>query len=169
MTTWLLRLGSTRRPGEPIRGPRALHLSGDHDRAAAEWLALGCPYLAALAWYDSGTEAGLRRALEICTDLGAVATATLVRRRMRTLGVRGIATGRRAATRANPLGLTNREHDVLSLLAEGRTNQEIAELLVLSTRTVDHHVSAVLGKLGVARRGQAIAAAVRLLALPPAS
>ena len=61
------------------------------------------------------------------------------------------------------MGLTNREHDVLSLLAEGRTNQEIAELLVLSTRTVDHHVSAVLGKLGVARRGQAIAAAGRLL------
>jgi DNA-binding NarL/FixJ family response regulator len=51
---------------------------------------------------------------------------------------------------------------VLALLAAGRQNQEIAETLVLSQRTVDHHVSAILRKLGAHTRGQAVAEAARL-------
>ena len=47
-------------------------------------------------------------------------------------------------------------------MAEGLRNQEIADRLVLSIRTVDHHVSAVLGKLGIARRSDAANAAARL-------
>ena len=162
VATWLRRLGSCRLTDFGVCGPHARHLLGDAEGAGEEWLDRGCPYLAALAWYDCGTEEGLHRALEICTELGATATAVLIRRRMRALGLQRIPTGRRAATRANPLGLTAREHDVLALLAQGRTNQEIADRLVVSTRTVDHHVSAVLGKLGVTRRGQAIAAASRM-------
>jgi DNA-binding NarL/FixJ family response regulator len=56
------------------------------------------------------------------------------------------------STRANPAGLTERQLDVLDLVAEGLTNGEIAARLVVSTRTVDHHVSAVLAKLGVTTR-----------------
>ena len=59
------------------------------------------------------------------------------------------------ATRANPAGLTERQLDVLDLVAAGITNGEIAERLVVSVRTVDHHVSAVLAKLGVTTRRDA--------------
>lgn len=78
---------------------------------------------------------------------------------MRDLGIRSVPVGARAATRADPLGLTSREREVLDLICLGRTNAEIAQQLVISTRTVGHHVSAILTKLGVANRGQAIAAA----------
>jgi DNA-binding NarL/FixJ family response regulator len=67
----------------------------------------------------------------------------------------------RPATREHPLGLTRREDEILKLLSEGMTNDEIATKLVLSTRTVDHHVSAVLTKLGVSSRGAAAAEARR--------
>ena len=48
------------------------------------------------------------------------------------------------------------------MLAGGRTNREIADGLFLSPRTVEHHVSAILGKLGVQGRGEAVAEAGRL-------
>ena len=59
--------------------------------------------------------------------------------------------GHRAATRANPANLTPRELEVLALLADGLHNAEIADRLFLSEKTVAHHVSAILRKLGVAQ------------------
>ncbi|QLY31200.1 response regulator transcription factor [Nocardia huaxiensis] len=53
---------------------------------------------------------------------------------------------------ANPHHLTTRQQDVLDLVCAGLTNAEIADYLVVSVRTVDHHVSAILRKLGVANR-----------------
>ncbi|MEX0783501.1 MAG: response regulator transcription factor [Dehalococcoidia bacterium] len=58
--------------------------------------------------------------------------------------------------------LTDRERKVLELVAEGLTNREIGEHLYLSEKTVKHHVSDILGKLGLARRAQAATFAVRL-------
>ena len=70
--------------------------------------------------------------------------------------------GPQSATRSNPAGLTARQVEILGLLAEGRTNAEIAERLVVSVRTVDHHVSAVLQKLGLTGRREAARAAAAL-------
>ena len=75
--------------------------------------------------------------------------------------------GPRPSTAADPTGLTARQREVLTLLAEGLSNADIAARLTLSAKTVDHHVSAVLGKLGVPSRGQAAAAARRLGLLTP--
>jgi DNA-binding NarL/FixJ family response regulator len=82
---------------------------------------------------------------------------------MREHGVRDVRRqGPRAATRQNPAGLTGRELEVLALVAQGLRNAEIAGRLVVSEKTVSHHVSAILRKLGVATRSQAGAEAARL-------
>jgi DNA-binding CsgD family transcriptional regulator len=74
--------------------------------------------------------------------------------------------GPRRATLENPAGLTKRELEVLVLVASGLRDSEIAGRLVLSERTVGHHVRAVLRKLGVRNRSQASAEAVRLGLVP---
>jgi DNA-binding NarL/FixJ family response regulator len=73
-----------------------------------------------------------------------------------------IPRGPRGETRANPAGLTARQVDVLRLLGEGFTNAEIASQLVVSVRTVESHVAAVLDKLGAASRREAVASAADL-------
>ncbi|MGH3444587.1 MAG: ATP-binding protein [Nocardioidaceae bacterium] len=132
--------------------PYRLALGGDWYGACRAWESLSCPYDAALALLDSGDQAGLREALVRFDALGAEAAVRAIRREMRRLGYRATPVGARAATRAHPAGLTPRQGEVLALLCEGCTNEEIASRLFLSVRTVDHHVSAVLDKLGVPTR-----------------
>jgi len=55
--------------------------------------------------------------------------------------------------------LTSREREVLELIAEGMRNRDIAERLVVSVRTVDHHVSAIMRKLQASTRGAAVVTA----------
>jgi DNA-binding NarL/FixJ family response regulator len=130
-------------------------LAGDWRAAAAAWDRIGDPYERALELASSGQAGPTLEALELLDRLGAAPAARLVRRRLRALGVTHVPRGPQQATRANPSGLTDRQLDVLALLAKGLTNAEIADRLVLSTRTVDHHVSAILTKLGAATRRDA--------------
>jgi DNA-binding NarL/FixJ family response regulator len=81
---------------------------------------------------------------------------------LRERGARGVPRGMRPATKANPANLTPRELEVLLLVAQGLRNAEVAGRLVLSERTVDHHVSSILRKLGVRSRAEASVEAVRL-------
>jgi DNA-binding NarL/FixJ family response regulator len=96
----------------------------------------------------------LAEALDIARRLGAEPLTARVARRLRELGLR-VPPGPRVATRGNPAGLTARQLEVLALLVEGLTNAEIAERLVVSPRTAEHHVAAVLRKLGAATRRDA--------------
>jgi DNA-binding CsgD family transcriptional regulator/tetratricopeptide (TPR) repeat protein len=141
--------------------PYATELSGDADKSARLWDALDCPYDAALALLGSTDEAALREVIERLDRLGAVAVARIARQRMRELGFRSVPAGARASTRAHPAGLTPREREVLELICAGQTNDEISGQLFISVKTVDHHVSAVLGKLGVESRKVAAREAVR--------
>ena len=165
LTVWETRLSGGADPASPAPEPWATWIAGDHRAAAARWEDLGCGYHAAMALLDSDCDDDLREALTRFEALGADAAVRRTRRRMKDLGHRA-PTGARTTTRNHPAGLTRREDEVLALLCEGLTNDEIAERLVLSTRTVDHHVSAVLAKLGVATRGAA-AAQARSLGLVP--
>jgi DNA-binding CsgD family transcriptional regulator len=142
--------------------PYALHLDGEPARAAEHWRRLGCPYEAALALGDAADGDLQRRALAELRELGAGPAAARLAARLRERGERGLARGPRPATRANPAGLTAREVEVLALVADGLRNAEIAARLVVSRRTVDHHVSTILRKLDVSTRVQAGAEAVRL-------
>jgi ATP/maltotriose-dependent transcriptional regulator MalT len=122
----------------------------------------GQPYERALALWDTGTADDLLAALPLLDELGARAVATLVRARLREQGVQAVPRGPSVVTRTNPAGLTARQLDVLALLVDGLSNADIATRLVISRKTADHHVSAILAKLAVRSRGEAVAAARRL-------
>ena len=123
-------------------------------------------YERAMALWDAGTTDDLLAALPLLDDLDARAVAALFRARLRDAGVSSVPRGRLAATRANPAGLTDRQLDVLALLADGLSNADIAARLVISPKTADHHVSAILAKLDVRTRGDAAAVARRLGVMP---
>jgi DNA-binding CsgD family transcriptional regulator/tetratricopeptide (TPR) repeat protein len=152
---WAKRLGveweCPRSPAEPY----AFYLDGHPEKAGAAWAALGCPYEEAQALAESDDEADMRRGLSIFYTLGAAPAARILTERLKAKGVRGVSRGPRPTTRANPAGLSDREVEVLVLVSEGLRNAEIAQALVVSTRTVDHHVSAILNKLDVRSRHEA--------------
>ena len=159
---WRRRAGVNEVCCDGVAEPFAAHLSGEWTRAAVLWDQLGCPYEAALALADSGEDDALRHALVGLRQLGAQPAAAAVGRLLRQRGTRDVPRGPRPSTRANPAGLTARELEVLAMLGEGLRNAEIADRLVLSERTVGHHVSATLRKLQVRSRAEASATAVRL-------
>jgi DNA-binding CsgD family transcriptional regulator/tetratricopeptide (TPR) repeat protein len=161
LAAWLWRVGALKEVPMDIAEPYATEISGDWHGAAGAWHALGCPYEHAclLAWH--GTETDQRRALTILEQLGAAPAARALRRQMRMRGVRRISRGSRSSTRGHPLGLTQREAEILGLLADGLRSSSIAKRLFVSPKTVEHHVSAILAKLGVSSRAEAVALAHR--------
>jgi DNA-binding CsgD family transcriptional regulator len=142
--------------------PFHFELAGAWQAAERAWSAAGCPYEAALALAGADEEPALRRSLAELQRLGARPAAARVARALRERGARAVPEGPRAATRRNPGGLTARELEVLVLVSQGLRNAEIARQLFVSEKTVGHHVSAILRKLGVRTRGQAASEAVRL-------
>lgn len=142
--------------------PFASQVVGNAAHAAELWDRLGYRYEAALALLETKEEELLRESLDRLVDLGAEAAARLVRRTMRHLGLRSIPAGARTAARTHPRGLTRREQEILELVSSGQSNDEISERLFISVRTVEHHVSAILGKLGATTRKGAAKEARRL-------
>jgi len=157
---WLRRLGAEPPSAQPARLPTPCQreLDGDLRAAAEAWRALGCPYDAAMVLLH-GETADVIEALQAFDALGALPAGRMARRRLRAAGVADVARGPYRAARNDPDGLTPRERQVLDLLREGLSNSQIAARLHRSARTVEHHVTALLAKLGATTREAAVAAA----------
>lgn len=155
---WMHLIGEVDEVPDSAADPYRLAAQGDWEKAAAFWEDRGIPYDRAVALSQGSTEAKLE-ALRIFDDLGAVPLSARLRTELTVAGVATVPRGPTRATRENPFGLTPRQMDVLKNLTGGMTNSEIADRLFVSSRTVDHHVSAILGKLGVATRAEAVALA----------
>jgi DNA-binding CsgD family transcriptional regulator/tetratricopeptide (TPR) repeat protein len=155
---WLAILGQQARIPEAVvrtlREPFRSHVTGAWREAAQGWSDLSCPWEQAIA-LSMGDEPAQREALVILDRIGATAAAARVRRQMRSLGTRAVPRGPIAETRANPAGLTRRQAQVLALIIEGLTNAQIAARLSLSPKTAEHHVAAVLARLGARTRVEA--------------
>lgn len=163
---WLARAGESIDLPETVAAPFAAQIAGDWHQAAELWRERDCPYEEARALAEGDDEDAVREAIATFNRLGARPAVAVATRRLRELGVREIPRGPRPATRANPAQLTNRQVEVLRLMASGSTNAEIATQLFLSAKTVEHHVSAILTKLDVPTRRDAIRAANALGLLP---
>jgi DNA-binding CsgD family transcriptional regulator len=157
---WRLLAGIEPPAGIVVAEPFARQVAGDTPSAAALWEELGSPVWAAYARALAPEAQTAEAALQTFEALDAPAVAAAI---LRTRRERGLPLPRRphAATRARPGRLTERELDVLRLLDEGLSTAQIADRLVLSPRTVEHHISAVLRKLGEPTRARAVAAARR--------
>jgi DNA-binding CsgD family transcriptional regulator len=169
LAVWRHRAGLDVSATLPLPEPVALEVEGRHRDATAAWDLLGCPYEAAVALSLADDPDAIAEAHERLLGMGARPAAAAAARRLRERGVRGIPRGPRRSTRQNPANLTRRELDVLALVADGLTNPEIAQRLFVSSRTVDHHVSAILRKLDVPTRARAVAATAATKIAPPES
>jgi DNA-binding CsgD family transcriptional regulator/tetratricopeptide (TPR) repeat protein len=143
----------------PTEGPEgyAAGAAGDWRAAADFWAELGDPHEQALELMESGEVDATTEAIRILDSLGAEPAGTIARQRLRALGVARLPSRPTPTTRGNPAGLTDRQVEILQLVGTGLSNAEIATRLVISTRTVDHHVSAILQKLGTSTRREASA------------
>ncbi|HET7568669.1 MAG TPA: AAA family ATPase [Gaiellaceae bacterium] len=157
LALWGHRHGLALEPAAGAPEPVLLELAGDWRGAVRAWRELGCPYDAALAALP-GDDAAARAAVAALHELGAEGAVRAFARERAAAGARA-PRGPRRSTRAHPAGLTRREQEVLESLATGATNPAIAAALHLSERTVAHHVSSILRKLGAPTRLAAVEAA----------
>ncbi|MEA2023177.1 MAG: AAA family ATPase [Actinomycetota bacterium] len=155
---WMWKLGLVSTISD-LEGTReGLLVSGDWRGAASAWDAPGTLYMRAVALSHGDTEAKIE-ALALLDEMDAEPMRRRIHRDLREAGVKNIPSGPRSATRDHPAGLTSRQADVMDLLEQGLTNREIADRLYVSSRTVEHHVAAILSKLGASSRAEAVAIA----------
>jgi DNA-binding CsgD family transcriptional regulator/tetratricopeptide (TPR) repeat protein len=152
---WLWRGGALEVAPTGATGPYATQMEGDWRGAAEQWRSMNMPYETAFAFID-GDEPALREALAVFERLGAKPAAAEATRRLRAMGARQVPRGPRRTTSQDAHGLTSRERQVLEFIEQDMSNVEIAKRLFLSERTVEHHVSTILAKLGVRTRAQAV-------------
>ena len=138
-------------------------LDGHVSEAADEWLNIGAPFQAACllaAKASHQTETQMKKAMEIFTSLGSNAGVNRVTEDAVSVGLSVVETNliqdKSPLLSRHPLGLTKREQQILKLLITGLSNQDIADELNRSVRTIEHHVSGILSKLNIENRVEAI-------------
>jgi DNA-binding CsgD family transcriptional regulator len=151
---WLWQAGHIGNLPDDVLSPYRAAAAGSARAAADEWARLGLPYERAIA-LSTGDRFDRVEALEALETLGASAVAAKLRQRLRADGI-AVPRGRSRATRSHTAGLTARQAEVLELLAGGSANADIADQLFVSLRTVENHVAAVLAKLDVGTRREAV-------------
>jgi DNA-binding SARP family transcriptional activator/DNA-binding CsgD family transcriptional regulator len=164
LTLLVWRSGLIQSPPAGLREPEVWSMTGRYRDASTFWTGVGMPCNAAWALLDSDDEIDLREARARFEQLGAAVLVERCDTKLRSIGAR-VPRGARASTRANVGGLTDREVEVLDLLDEGLRNADIATRLHLSEKTVGHHVSSILTKLGVSSRLEAVRRARDLAAV----
>jgi DNA-binding CsgD family transcriptional regulator len=162
LAVWLRRLSIDVTVDADLPEPYRSHLAGRYAEAADWWRRAGSPFAEAMALFDSSVPEDQVQGISLLDRLGATGTADRLRWELRRAGVLTIPKRPNETTRANPGGLTNRQLEVARLLARGLTNSEIADEVFISTKTAEHHVSAVLAKLGLPNRRAVQLRAVRL-------
>ncbi len=159
LAIWRWRAGLQSEVPPGCAEPYALSMAGDAEGAARAWKAIGAPFERAMALCDGDDPEPVLAGLVLLDRLGAAAPGRVARRKLQSLGVRSVPRGPRPSTRAHPAGLSARQAEVLDLLAAGQSNAQIARTLFLTAKTVEHHVTAILRKLRVDSRAEAVAIA----------
>jgi HD-GYP domain-containing protein (c-di-GMP phosphodiesterase class II) len=139
--------------------------SGYHRGATAAQLGVGARLLAAADAYDAMThDRPYRDALrpaEARTELGGMVRAGMLDKRTVDAVLEAAGAAPLRVRQGYPAGLTERELEVLRLIAQGKTNKEIAEALVITEKTAGHHVEHIYAKAGVSTRVGAALFAMR--------
>ena len=146
LSFWLWRASALDSPPEKVAKPFALQIRGDWRAAAQEWERLGCPYEQAMALAD-GDAAAQSLALEILQSLGARPAINFVQRKLQAISAQRLEKEKFG-------GLTAREREVAVLIAQGKSNREIAEVMTVGTKTVETYVTRILNKLNFDSRVQ---------------
>ncbi len=165
MAEWIHRFGFDLKSESSLTLPEPyrLELENNYLQAAELWMSMGMPYNSALSLaqveFDDAAEA-LPRAYRIFESIGAREAVMKVREKAAEYGLLNkLPRSRRGPykkTRQHPAGLTAKEQEVLNYLITGSSNQEIANQLSRSQRTVENHVSSILSKLKVTNRMEAM-------------
>jgi DNA-binding CsgD family transcriptional regulator len=164
---WLWRARQLPLGYPDLPAPFGREISGDWAGAADVWREIGCPYEQACALFDGGNVGGLRVALNLANNLGALPLAAMLVDRLHEQGTRPASPRPHAGTMGDwkrteaHWGLSRRELQVAGLVAQAYTNREIAERLRISERTAEKHVQNILNRLGMRSRTQAAAWAVQ--------
>lgn len=142
---------------------RQLEIAGRHADAADALLELGMRYEAAMTLAHArgkSAAAAMSKAVQIFEEIGARPGAEFTRRRAASIGLSNELPkpkrGPYAKSRSHPLGLTGREVQILRYVKDGLSNREISAEVSRSERTVEHHISAILAKLSVRNRVEAL-------------
>lgn len=135
--------------GPPLAPPYDLEREGRWAEAATFWEGVESPFEQALALARSGDAELLAAAARIFDRLGTSAAAARARSMLQQ---QGAPVPRATRSSAHPHGLTAREQEVYDLVARGLGDAAIAETLVISRRTAEHHVASILAKVGVRSR-----------------
>lgn len=142
--------------GKKLPPPYAQYVEGDARAASELFLNLGADYLAAALLSEDQAEECLKSGYALAKKIRGEPLMTKIRAAALNAGFDGkyfkTQRGPYHAARSHPLGLTKKEQEILAMIVDGANNQEIADQLSRSKRTIEHHISSIFSKLSASNR-----------------